>query len=61
MLIAAAEVGVNLAGQECVLGDVRPTGIFVERQEKQPDDADEDAKQRQVGRKLEDARVASQA
>ena len=43
ILIAAAKVGVHLARQERIFRDVRSAGIFVEWEEKQPDDADEDA------------------
>ena len=59
VLIAAAKVRVYLPGQQGVFRDVGPPRVVVQREQKEPDDADEDAEKRQVGRQLEHTRVAS--
>ena len=43
MLFAAGEVGVNLAREQGVFGDVRSAGVVVEGEEGEPDDAGDDA------------------
>lgn len=55
---AATKVGVDLAGQKGVLGNVSLPGVVVEWKQEEPDGADDDAKEGQVGRDLEHARVA---
>lgn len=56
----ATEIGVHLTGKKSVLGDVCSSGVVVQRQKEQPDGADDDAKKGEVGRELEDARIAPQ-
>ena len=45
VLFAATEVRVDLAWQECVLGNVRPSRIAIQGQQEEPGDADDDAEQ----------------
>lgn len=61
VVFAAAEVGVDLAGQQSILRDVRLARVVVQWQQKQPDDADNDAQGGQVGRDLQDAGIAAEA
>lgn len=60
VLVAASEIGVYLTGKKRILGNVGSSGVVVERQEEQPSNTTEDAGQRNIGRKLEDAWIASQ-
>lgn len=60
VVFAAAEVGVDLAGQESILGDVILAAVVVERQQQEPDETDENAEERQIGGQLEDPGIASQ-
>lgn len=57
---ATTKVCVHLARQKCVFGDVCLSGVIVEREKKQPYDADCDAKKGEVRRELEHARIAPQ-
>lgn len=43
MLLAARKVGMDLAGEERVLGDVRSAGVIIEGEESEPDDSGDDA------------------
>ena len=43
VLFAAGEVGVDLAREQRVFGDVRSAGVVVEGEEGEPDDAGDDA------------------
>lgn len=57
-MLAASEVGVDLARQKGVFGDVSVPRVFVERKKKQPYYADDYAKRRKVRWKFDDAVVA---
>lgn len=57
-MLAAAKVCVNLAGEQGVLGDVRPPAVVIQRQEEQPGDPDDDEGEGQVRRELEDPGIA---
>src|SRR5690606_7566839 len=54
VVLAAAKVGVDLAGQKSILGYVILAAVVVERQQQEPDETDENAEERQVGGQLED-------
>lgn len=60
MLFATSKVRVDLAGEEGILGYVGSSGIFVEREDQEPDEADEDAGKGQVRGGFEHARIATQ-
>lgn len=42
VLVAAAEVGMYLARQKCILGYIRLSRVVVERKKEEPCDADDD-------------------
>lgn len=60
LLLAPPKVCVHLARKECVLGYVCLPRVVFEREEEEPDDADDDAEEGEVRRGLEHARIASQ-
>ena len=45
VLVASAEVGVDLARQEGILGDVGAARVTVEGEHEQPHDTDDDAEE----------------
>ena len=59
ILLATAKVRVHLAGEQGVFRNVRFAGVFIKRQEEQPCDADDDAKERQVRREPIESSIAS--
>ena len=60
VLLASAEVGMNLTRKKCVLGDICSPRVLVERQQKEPQDTNKDAECRKVRRNLEQAWISSQ-
>lgn len=60
ILVAAAEVGMDLPREQGVLGDIRAAGVFILWQHEKPGDADYDAEEGDVGREFEEARVAAE-
>jgi hypothetical protein len=61
VLLTAAKVGVHLAREQSILGDVGLARVLVQWEQENPDDATEHAQERQVGGNLEKARVSPQA
>lgn len=54
ILLAAAEIGGNLAGQQGILGDVGFARVVFEREQEEPCDADNDAEGGEDGDEFED-------
>jgi hypothetical protein len=60
IVLAAGEVGVDLARQKGILGNIGAAGVVVEGQDQQPDDADDDAEGGEIGRDLEHAGISAE-
>jgi hypothetical protein len=60
IVLTAGEVGVDLARQKGVLGNIGAAGVVVEGQDQQPDDADDDAEGGEIGRDLEHAGISAE-
>lgn len=60
VVFTTAKVGVDLAGEERILGDVRLARIIVQWQHEQPYYADNDAQGGEVGRDLEYAGITAE-
>jgi len=61
ILVATAEVSMDLTGQERIFRYVRSARVIVEWKKEEPNNADNDAERGEVRRELENARVSPQA
>ena len=60
VVFAARKVRMHLTRQECILGDIGRARIFLEREDKQPCDADDDEEGGEVRGDLENAGILSE-
>lgn len=58
VLVAAAKVGVDLAGEECVFGNIGSAGVVVLREHEEPCYADDDAEEGEVGWEFKEPWIA---
>jgi len=59
VLLTTREICMHLTGQQRILRNIRPARVFVQGQEEKPDNADDNAKEREEVREAdeEDVRV----
>ena len=56
-MFTATEVGVDLTGEDGILGHVRVARVFVQREQQQPRNADDDAEGGQVRRHIQQTTI----